>query len=67
MSIPFCIVNYYGYGVNFLQRMDRGGYCWELEAVENSTGKPIFSEKSYSTEIDALSSMLKYLDKIISG
>ena len=47
MSIPFSIINYYGYSVNFLKRMDFGEKSWLLEVVDNSNEKVVLVELDY--------------------
>jgi hypothetical protein len=62
MSIPFSIINYYGYSVNFLKRMDLGEKSWLLEVVDNSNEKVVLVEETKGSEIEALASILKSID-----
>jgi len=62
MSIPFSIINYYGYSVNFLKRMELGEKSWLLEVVDNSNEKVVLVEETKGSEIEALASILKSID-----
>jgi hypothetical protein len=64
MSIPFSIINYYGYSVNFLKRMDLGEKTWLLEAVDNSKKTVVLVEETAGSEIEALSSILNSINII---